>query len=104
MTYKQQFNKKFKQPKDQSNSKNDIRKLTGIKLKVLNRIYNRGIGAYKTNPKSVRPSVKSPEQWGMSRVYSTVMNYYHFKKTGKEKGAFKYDKDIFEKQQSELLN
>jgi hypothetical protein len=36
-------------------------------------VYNKGVGAYKTNPQSVRPSVKSPEQWAMGRVYSFVM-------------------------------
>ena len=30
--------------------------------------FRRGIGAYKTNPQSVRPSVKSPEQWAYARV------------------------------------
>ena len=30
--------------------------------------YLRGIGAYETNPSSVRPSVQSAEQWGMARV------------------------------------
>ena len=30
--------------------------------------YWRGIGAYKNNPGSVRPSVNSPEQWAMARV------------------------------------
>lgn len=29
--------------------------------------FRRGIGAYKTNPQSVRPSVKSPEQWAFAR-------------------------------------
>ena len=35
-------------------------------------IYNKGIGAYKTNPQSVRPSVKSPEQWAFARVYASI--------------------------------
>lgn len=33
-------------------------------------VYWRGIGAYKTNPSSVRPNVSSPEQWAMARVNS----------------------------------
>ena len=33
-------------------------------------VYWRGIGAYKTNPESVRPNVSSPEQWAMARVNS----------------------------------
>ena len=32
-------------------------------MKILDEIFDRGVGAYKTNPKSVRPNVKSPEQW-----------------------------------------
>ena len=30
--------------------------------------YRRGVGAYSTNPGSVRPTVSSPEQWAMARV------------------------------------
>ena len=30
--------------------------------------YRRGVGAYRTNPSSVRPNVSSPEQWAMARV------------------------------------
>jgi hypothetical protein len=33
----------------------------------------KGKGAYKSNPGSVRKSVKSPEQWGYGRIYSAVM-------------------------------
>jgi hypothetical protein len=40
---------------------------------ALQEVYNKGVGAYKTNPASVRPSVKSAEQWAMGRVYSFVM-------------------------------
>jgi len=38
----------------------------------LQTIFNKGVGAYKTNPQSVRPNVKSPEQWGMARLYASV--------------------------------
>ena len=72
-TYKQKFNIKYKQPKNKSNSLRDISKLTGYKLSGLQTIKNKGIGAFKTNPSSVRKSVKSPEQWGSARVYSAVM-------------------------------
>jgi hypothetical protein len=72
-TYKNKFNKKFKQQKDKANSIQDISKLSGYKLAGLKVIFNKGIGAYKTNPASVRPTVKSPEQWGIARVYSAVM-------------------------------
>jgi len=73
MTYKQKFNKKYGFPKDESHSISEIAKITGYKKSGLETIFNKGVGAYKTNPQSVRPSVKSPEQWGHARVYSSVM-------------------------------
>tara|TARA_R100001591_G_scaffold37777_1_gene49106 strand:- start:527 stop:799 length:273 start_codon:yes stop_codon:yes gene_type:complete len=73
LTWKQKYNKKYGFEKDKSHSLSDISKTTGYKRKGLQTIYNKGIGAYKTNPKSVRPSVKSKEQWAMARVYSAVM-------------------------------
>lgn len=61
----------------------ELAKLTGVPRKTLQEVYNRGIGAYKTNPTSVRmkgsyakgvdaPMSKklSKEQWAMARVYS----------------------------------
>ena len=72
-TYKMKFNRKYKQAKGESNSLTEISKLTGYKLSGLKTIFNKGIGAYKTNPQSVRPQVKSPEQWGYGRIYSAVM-------------------------------
>ena len=30
--------------------------------------FRRGVGAYRTNPQSVRPDVKSPDQWAYARV------------------------------------
>lgn len=72
-TYKNQFNKKYGFPKDESHSLKDIAKITNYKVSGLQTIYNKGIGAFKTNPQSVRPQVKSPEQWAQARVYSAVM-------------------------------
>ena len=73
VTWKQKFNKKYKFPKDKSHSLADIARITGYKKSGLQTIYNKGVGAYKTNPGSVRPSVKSKEQWAYARVYSAVM-------------------------------
>lgn len=39
-----------------------------ITVAALRQVYNRGIGAYRTNPSSVRGSVSSAEQWAMGRV------------------------------------
>jgi len=72
-TYKDKYNKKYKFKKGTSHSLNDISKTTGYKKSGLQTIYNKGVGAYKTNPQSVRPNVKSKEQWAMARVYSAVM-------------------------------
>jgi len=85
MTNKNKFNIKYKQPKDQPNSKKDISKLTGIPIKILDEVYDRGLMAHKNNPQSVRSlsgkkvggkSLKgkmSAQQWSMARIYSFVM-------------------------------
>jgi hypothetical protein len=72
-TYKQKFNEKYNFKPNESHSLEEISDETGVSLKGLQEIYNKGIGAYKTNPSSVRPNVKSKEQWAMARVYSAVM-------------------------------
>jgi len=73
LTYKNKFNLKYGFTKDTSHSLPQISKITGYQLSHLQIIYNKGVGAYKTNPSSVRPTVKSPEQWAIARVYSAVM-------------------------------
>jgi len=84
VTNKQKFNKKYKQPINTANGKDDIVRLTGIPKKILDEVYDRGVGAYKTNPKSVRPNVKSPEQWAMARVYAFVMKGKTYKTADKD--------------------
>ena len=102
-TNKQKFNKKYKQPLNEPNSKSKIVKLTGIPKRILDEVFDRGVGARKSNPQSVR-SVKNPskkpggkslagkmsaEQWGMARVYSFVM---------KQPGTWgRADKDLADK-------
>ena len=70
LTYKQKFNKKYKQPLNQSNSLSDISRLTGYKKSGLQTIYNKGIGAFKTAGPS-RPNM-TKDQWAMARVYASV--------------------------------
>ena len=99
VTNKEKYNAKYGFPKDQSNSKANISKTTGIPKRILDKVYDRGVGARKTNPESVR-NVKSgkktggkslrgkmsAEQWAMARVYSFVM---------KQSGTWgKADKDL----------
>ena len=72
LTNKQKFNKKYKQKLNEPNSKKDISKLSGVSMSILDDVYYRGMGAFKTNPQSVRKSV-SPQQWAMARIYSFVV-------------------------------
>jgi len=60
-------------PIDKSLSLSQIAKLSGMPTKALKEVYDRGMGAYHSNPQSVKPMVQSAEQWAMGRVYSFVM-------------------------------
>lgn len=73
VTYKDKFNKKYKFKADTSHSIKELSDISGYKLSGLKTIFNKGIGAFKTNRASVRPSVKSPEQWAYGRLYSVLM-------------------------------
>ena len=83
-TFKNKFNKKHNQPKNESNSISKIARLSVIKYSNALKIVKKGEGAYFSNPTSVRKSVSSPRQWGIARLYSAVMK-------GK---AAKIDKDL----------
>jgi len=72
LTYKNKFNLKYGFPKDESHSLEEISKLTGYKLSGLKIIQEKGEGAYYSNPQSVRSFIKSPIEWGRSRVYASV--------------------------------
>jgi len=71
-TYKNKFNKKYGFPKDASHSIQEISDITGYKKSGLETIKRKGIGAYYSNPQSVRPSVTSPQQWSLARIYSAI--------------------------------
>ena len=45
---------------------------SGISYGILKKVFDRGMGAYKTNPGSVRPNVTSPQQWAFARVNSFI--------------------------------
>ena len=68
---------------------NKAKTTTKFRLAV---VYWRGIGAYKTNPASVRPSVNSPEQWAMGRVNS----YLYALRNGRFRSG-KHDTDLLPK-------
>ena len=60
--------------------------------RTLEAVFRRGIGAYKTNPQSVRPTVKSPEQWAYARVNS----FLYVLRNGKFRSG-KHDTDLLPK-------
>ena len=100
LTNKQKFNKKYGFKLSEPHSKQEISKLTGVSMKILDQVYDRGLGARTSNPQSVRSlsgkkiggtSLKgkmSGPQWAMARVYSFVMG-------GKTQKTA--DKDLWEK-------
>ena len=84
-THKQSLLKKLNLPKDESQSLSELAIPTKTPLEALQEVYNRGIGAWKTNISSVRltdfsknPDTKkyprsqrlTKEQWAFARVYS----------------------------------
>ena len=87
-THRLNFLKKWGLPPDTSLSLEDISTLSNIPTEALQMVYNRGIGAWKTNIESVRlkkdfsknPDTKkyprssrlSKEQWAMGRVMAFV--------------------------------
>jgi len=93
ITNRDKFIKKYNLDKNDGYGVADIAKITGIKKSILQEVYNRGIGAYKSNPSSVRlldgtknftPSLTgkmSKETWAISRVFSFVMKGTTYKTT-----------------------
>jgi hypothetical protein len=83
-THRMSVLKKYKL-EDKPYSLKELSVITHIPLKILRQVYNRGVGAYKTQPRSVRlkhsfvKNVDAPmsaklskEQWGLARVYSFI--------------------------------
>ena len=50
-----------------------------ITLRMLIAVFRRGVGAYNTNPSSVRPSVRSSDQWAYARVNSWLHAVRNFR-------------------------
>ena len=74
---------------DEHNEEHGDKKGKRVTLSMLAAVYKRGIGAYKTNPGSVRPSVSSPEQWAMARTNS----FLYAVRNGKFRSG-KHDTDL----------
>jgi hypothetical protein len=106
-TNKNKFNIKYGFKRDEPHSKTEIAKITGIPKtgipkSILDQVYDRGVGARKSSPESVRSASSgkkiggsslrgkmSANAWAMGRVYSFVM---------KQKGTWgSADKDLADK-------
>tara|TARA_R100000951_G_scaffold116401_2_gene128052 strand:- start:4949 stop:7012 length:2064 start_codon:yes stop_codon:yes gene_type:complete len=61
-------------------------------LRMLIASFRRGVGAYRTNPGSVRPNVTGPDQWAYARVNS----FLYVLRNGRFKGG-KHDTDLLPK-------
>ena len=77
-TYTQKFRKKYGQ---NVKSLPEISKATGVPLKIIQTVYNRGLAAWRTGH---RPGA-SPQAWGYARVHSFIM---------KGKTYYTADKDL----------
>jgi len=89
-THREQIMRKLGVPKDSQFSLTELAAIFEVPRSALQEVYNRGVGAWKSNPESVRlkkdfsknPNMKrfprsarlSKEQWGYARVMS-FLNY-----------------------------
>lgn len=86
MTNRTAFLRKHNLSSDTSLSLKEIAELSGMPFSALKRVYNKGLGAYRSNPESVRlkgsfkkdPAAPlsqklSAPQWAYARVYAFVM-------------------------------
>jgi hypothetical protein len=98
-TNRTSYLKKVKLDPNESYSISDLSKVSKVPVSILQQVYNRGIGAHKSNLGSVRlkkdfsknPSRSiteaqrlSPEQWAMARVYSFLNKGTTYKTTDKD--------------------
>jgi len=71
------------------NDKHGDKKGKRVTQRMLEAVFRRGIGAYNTNPQSVRPSVSSADQW----AYARVNVFLGAVRTGRYKSG-KFDTDL----------
>ena len=71
------------------NEKHGDKKGKRVTLRMLGAVFRRGIGAYRTNPGSVRPNVRSEEQWAYARVNAFLFAV----RTGRFRSG-EFDKDL----------
>ena len=81
--------KGLKNKVDEHNEKHGDKKGKKVNLRMLSAVFRRGVGAYNTNPGSVRPGVTSSDQWAYARVNAFLFAV----RTGKFRGG-KFDLDL----------
>ena len=75
---------------EKHNEKYGDKKGKRVNLRMLGAVFRRGVGAYRTNPQSVRPSVRSEEQWAYARVNA----FLYAVRTGGYRGGKQFDRDL----------
>jgi len=68
-----------------------------IKKLLVQDVFNRGVGAYNTNPSSVRKSVSSAEQWSYARVYKFILNVIKKRENKPYPTGRGHDSDVVDK-------
>ena len=71
------------------NDKHGDKKGKRVTLRMLEAVFRRGVGAYRTNPSSVRRNVMGPDQWAVARVNA----FLYAVRTGKYRSG-KFDRDL----------
>ena len=71
------------------NDKHGDKKGKRVTLRMLSAVFRRGVGAYRTNPESVRRNVMGPDQWGLARVNAFLVAV----RTGRYRSG-QFDRDL----------
>lgn len=82
---KKALTKKVKDHNDEYGDKKGKR----VTQRMLEAVFRRGVGAFNSNPSSVRPTVTSSDQWAMARVNVFLAAV----RTGKFKSG-RFDRDL----------
>ena len=79
----------LKKKVDEHNEKHGDKRGKRVTLRMLGAVFRRGVGAYRNNPGSVRPGVRSEDQWAYARVNAFLFAV----RTGRFQGG-KFDLDL----------
>jgi len=71
------------------NEKHGDKKGKRVTMRMLEAVFRRGVGAYRTNPESVRRNVMGPDQWAIARVNAFLFAV----RTGRYRSG-RFDRDL----------